>query len=116
MYEEYGIDYAFPLAIVLLILLLFVYILHLDSNEDYIAGKKYIFTGTISSFKKNNSGYYTEIFLKVNPMGSEALKLNPKFIKTTLETGIVYEFEVAPKSRIILSMKISNLSESLNNK
>jgi hypothetical protein len=44
----------------------------------------------------------------MNPMGYEALKLNPKIIQTPLKTGSVYEFEVGPKSRIILKMEIIN--------
>jgi hypothetical protein len=105
LYELYGLKYAVIVIPILLFTLIYLYKGLKDVNSDYEAGKKIVFKGTAVSFHKGNFGFETEVILKEDILGNRSLKLNTRNKHVTLNKNSNYEFEMAPKSRIILNMK-----------
>jgi hypothetical protein len=102
MNETFDSEYSMLFLALPLSFLGFIFIKIKKKHDDYIKGEKHIFSAKVDSFQHKKEGVYSQLLLIDCPV-----KLNPKIITTLLETGKNYEFEVAPKSLIVLKMVLS---------
>lgn len=112
MFERFGYDgiyFAMPLVLIVLII---VYCVMKTTDDDYVGGRKVIFSAIVRFHEKGKYDFYTTVSLMHPHYGCSPLKINRDLISEEIKDGIKYDFEVAPKSKIILKMKRSSDEKS----